>query len=144
MVTVWIAHPLHFLLHCSTFSSWSTGILLSPAVTHNDDRMACSDKTGVTSNLRSVDLFILPDMAGLPSINQPPRWVITVVWGGLWRDMRRDSFLSLIPKRHSFSSHMLAPSTYFWYNTAPTWIKLKKHPNKWTCPTFAFCWWGVY
>lgn len=46
------------------------------------------------------------------------RWLISVVWGRLWRHTRGNSFLS-----HSFSTHLLAPaSSYFWYNTALTWL----------------------
>lgn len=42
---------------------WGFGVILSPAVTHNDDRAACSDKVDATSGWWSADWSVLPDVA---------------------------------------------------------------------------------
>lgn len=150
-----IGECLKFLIEAWRLSwqQFSTNILwywchiVPSTVMHNDDRMA-SDKTARSSPTLAwfpVCWLIHFVSHGWPLPTQS-HWVSDMGCVGCtvrWYDMRRDSFLSPIQKCHSFSTHLVAPTSVslvsvplFVQQDCPRVDTTGKTPNKLsnTCP----------
>lgn len=117
---------------------WGFGVILSPAVTHNDDRRACWPE----ETPPQVGGLLTDPVCQTWRVSSHARWVISVLWGGLGRDMRTDSFLSLIQKT-SFLLHSPAGSSIklFLVQYCPHMDLTGKNTSKYV--HVPLHWWGL-